>query len=141
MDWKRILNKKEESGRKQTVGKPPEDRKPTEGKKPTDRKKLTGGEKVAENEMEEYLQALVTELNFRLLMEGKEKDPPTDRWEILMAMQPEHMLWVESITLTSYEKGVKKPARSWKPEGQYFKKTGNRTVNFFRRLFTRRRDK
>lgn len=98
MDWKKIFNRKEKNGRKQTVCKP------------------TAGE------LEEYLRELVTELNFRLFMKG----------------QPERMLWVDGITLTSYEEGEEKPARSREKAGQYFKKPGNRTARFFRRVFSRR---
>ena len=113
MDWKRILNKGETAGRGQTVWKP------TEG------------------ELQVYLEALVAELNFRLLMEPKEETSATEAEEILMAMQPEQMLWVDGIALTSYEEREENPARRREKAGQHFKGLRNRTVRFFRRLFTR----
>lgn len=115
MDWKRILNKRETVGRGQTVWMP------TEG------------------ELQVYLEALVTELNFHLLMEPEEEISATEAEEILMAMQPEQMLWVDGITLTSYEAGEKKPARSRKRAGQHSKRPGSRMAGFFRRLFSRQK--
>lgn len=61
--------------------------------------------------MKEYLAALVTELNLRLFLESGEYNPASEDRDICI-MPPEKMLWVENITLTSYE--AAKPVRGWR---------------------------
>ncbi len=54
--------------------------------------------KPTEGEMQEYLAEMMTELNFRLLF----------------AQRPGRILWIENITLTSYEE------RKTKKQKEYF---------------------
>lgn len=87
MSWKRTLSRRKKDGAE------------TDSLGPT------------EEEVKEYLAALVTELNLRLLLESGEHTPASEDRDICMA-PPEKMLWVENITLTSYEEA--KPVRGWR---------------------------
>ncbi len=63
--------------------------------------KKSGGEqtewKPTEGEMQEYLAEMMTELNFRLLF----------------AQRPGRILWIENITLTSYDEQKTKKQKEY----------------------------
>ncbi len=87
MSWKRTLSRRKKDGAK------PDSLGPTE------------------EEVKEYLAALVTELNLRLFLESGENNPASGDRDIGIAASKK-MLWIENITLTSYE--AAKPVRGWR---------------------------
>ncbi len=76
--------------------------------------------KPTENEIKKYLEALVEEMNFRLLMEQRS----------------EQILWVDNIVFISYEQRRKKDSAGiWNQIGECCKRQGKRMTVFVRRLF------
>jgi len=86
----------------------------------------TSGQSPTENEMRDYLAALTEELNFRLVC-GQLQAP--ENGECLPTAQS-RVLWIESISLTSYETQEAEPGV--RRENWLNNLTG-RILSFFRR--------